>query len=139
MALGRFLGGHLLLPDLTGDDPLNALSGVILTARAADTNFQIASNNGSGATVFTDTGIAKDTAVNIFDLYADESATNKWKWALYSQATLRSIVSTIPAYTDLTTAEVSGSSTPIKPFFQIDSGDGGAKSFVQLQLYVESD
>jgi hypothetical protein len=134
-----FFGWSSGSADLTGDDPLNALSGIILTARTADTNLQIAHNNGSGATVFVDTGIPKDTNVNVFDLYADESATNKWKWALYSQATLRSIVGSIPGYTDITSTDIPASSTPLKPYFQIDSGDGGAKSFVQLQMFVESD
>ena len=92
--------------DLTGDDPLNGLHGVLLTARAADTNFQIAHNNGSGVTLFVNTGIPKDTNVNIFELVCDDNATNKFKWALYSRADLLNVTSTTPAYTDLASTDI---------------------------------
>jgi len=40
------------------DDPMNAQSGLILCKRAADTNWFWAYNDGVGATVFSDTGVA---------------------------------------------------------------------------------
>lgn len=125
--------------DLAGDDPLNAVHGVILTARAADTNFQIGHNNGSGVTVFTDTGIPLNTSLNVFDLVADDAATNKWKWALYTVSSLRSISQSMVDYTELTSLEIPSQSQGLKPYWQMTTSENLAKSFTHYQVYVETD
>ena len=125
--------------DLAGDDPLNALSGVILTARAADTNFFIGTNNGSGATTFTNTGIAKDTNIKVFDLVAQDGYTNKWKWALYNESVLRSISQSMIPYTELTTSDIPAQDTPLRPFFQLTTAENAIKSFTCYQVYLETD
>ena len=49
----------------TGDDELNAKSGVLFYLRSGDTNWQVGRNSGSGATTFADTGIAVDTSMHV--------------------------------------------------------------------------
>jgi hypothetical protein len=62
--------------DPTGDDPLNAGNGVILSVRSTDGggNFQIAFNDATGATNFESTGIPIDTAWHNIKLYLDDAA-----------------------------------------------------------------
>jgi hypothetical protein len=121
------------------DDPLNGLSGVILCARSTDTNFQIGSNNGSGVTTFTDTGIALDTVMRVFEIVVNEDLANPFKWNLYTVTDLESVTSNLPAYTQLTTAEIPAQSTILRPYFQMTNSEAVAKSFIQYQLYVETD
>src|SRR5688500_7773783 len=61
-------------PTANSDDWLNGFSGFGLALRLADTdgtadNFQIAHNDGTGATTFVDTGVAKDTNKHTLDLF----------------------------------------------------------------------
>ncbi len=81
------------------DDPLNALSGFALGKTTTSANFRIFSNDGTGATVDTDTTIAVDTNVHEFDIFAD-TAGSKWWWVL-DRTTSGSIstASDIPAAT----------------------------------------
>lgn len=136
-----YFGWASATADLTGDDPLNVTSGVMLSARAADTNFQIASNNAFGATVFTSTGIAMDTNIKIFELFAQDLLTNKWKWALYDASKIASWPqsTSLPTYTELTTAEIPTQTTALRPFFQMSTGENAAKSMTIYQVYIESD
>ena len=78
-------------PDVTSDDPLNATNGVMLFTRAADTNWQIAFNDGAGATNFEDTGTATSTSFTEFHLYGD-NANTRW---LYKIGTLTGTAWTI--------------------------------------------
>lgn len=61
--------------DLSGDDPLNALSGLMLMKRSADTKWQIAANDASGVTTFTNTNIDIDTSIHTIDVIADDSSS----------------------------------------------------------------
>lgn len=81
----------------TGNDYLNALSGIMLYSIDGVTNFRVGKNDGSGATVFVDTGIASDTAVHEFRIKADDT-NSRWGWALDSQ-TLTWETADIPAST----------------------------------------
>ena len=56
----------------------------MLCLRSADTTYQIASNDGTSGTVFTNTGVAKGIfiAITTFELVANDTATNKWKWSI---------------------------------------------------------
>jgi hypothetical protein len=65
---------------VVGEDPLNATNGFGLVMRSDDTNFQIAHNDASGATVFDDTGFPIDTGVHVIFLRAVESVPAfEWK------------------------------------------------------------
>jgi len=70
---------------ITGaDDWLNAKSGYGLALRTADQpsgNWQIAYNEGSGATNFQDTTVVKNTSTHIFEIRGDEANT-KWQYNL---------------------------------------------------------
>jgi hypothetical protein len=55
--------------------PLNSQNGIFVCLRSTDTNFQIARNDGSGATVFTDRGIANDTSAHTIRIQADDADT----------------------------------------------------------------
>ena len=122
-----FFGWKSGITDLTGDDPLNAQSGVILCLRAADTSYQIACNDGTGVTTFTNTAIAKNTAVTIFELYALDLATNKWKWSLNNNA-----------WTDLTDANIPAQTTALTVVNQIQTAEAAVKSFDLFEVYVET-
>ncbi len=77
------------------DDPLSGISGIMLAQRAADTNFQIATNNGT-TTTFTDTGtaIAASTLYTI-EFRADE-ANSKFQYS-FNGGAWTDITATIPA------------------------------------------
>ena len=79
----------------TTDDPLTALSGFTIALRAADTTFQIAHNDGTGATVFNETSIAKDAAEHTVDLYAD-NANTRFQWQI-DGGTVTNVTTEIPA------------------------------------------
>jgi len=55
----------------------NTTSGVVIGARSTDTNIQVFNNDGSGAMVVFDTGIAKgSTNLKHFEIIASDSAPN---------------------------------------------------------------
>jgi hypothetical protein len=113
--------------DYGSDDPLNALSGIILTSRKADTNFFIGVNDGSGATTFTNTGIARDTLVHTFSLEAQEQMTNKWRWSIDNAG-----------WTDLTDTNIPAATTGLTPIFQLQTGDANLKSQNIYGVEIES-
>ena len=113
----------------TGDDPLNATSGIMLCLRSADTNYQIASNDGTGATVFQNTGIAKNTAINTFELVAEDWATNKFKFSINNAAWVNVT----------TTTDIPAQTLGLCPVATIQTDESGvAKNFDIFDLYVET-
>ena len=66
--------------DPAGDDPLNAFQGFMLCGRSTDTVWQIAHNDGTGATVFnalTGPNLTIDNNARTIELFAD-TANNRW-------------------------------------------------------------
>jgi hypothetical protein len=123
-----FFGLTGAISSLTGDDPLNTIPGVMLCLRSADTNYQIASNDGTGVTVFTNTGVAKSTAITTFELVANDTATNKWKWSI-----------NYGAWTDLTTTDIPSQTSALTIQQEIETNESGvAKNFDIFGVYVET-
>lgn len=92
----------------TGDDWLNALSGIGLSVISTNANFRLGKNDGTGATVFIDTGVATDTAVHYFRIIADD-ANSRWGW---------SFDSTSPTWE---TADIPASTTSLSPIYEIEA------------------
>lgn len=82
----------------TGDDELNAKSGVLFYLKSGGTNWQVGVNSGSGATNFTDTGVAADTSIHTIEITAI-NATPAFSVALDSTVYSNSFTTTIPAAT----------------------------------------
>jgi hypothetical protein len=60
--------------DPSGDNHYNALSFIGIGFRATDTDWQIISNDGTGATVYTTmTGVTKDSTFRTFEILADDA------------------------------------------------------------------
>lgn len=70
-----YIGFQTVTTASAGDDQLNAKSGVMLYLRAADTTFQIAYNDGTGATVFESTGVAVNTSPHVIEIVGDDLRT----------------------------------------------------------------
>ena len=85
----------------------------MLCKRSADTVWQIAHNEGTGATNFTSTGITIDTAIHTFETVADDDATNKWRWCMDTSGT----------WTDLTSADNPAQGTALSIQQEIESND----------------
>lgn len=68
-----FLGWSSSNAEVAGEDPLNALHGAGVGKRSADTNWQVIRNDGSGATVFVDTGIPFDTSGVTVEMQLDST------------------------------------------------------------------
>lgn len=79
----RLFIGFINQTGLVGNtnDPLNAVAGIGIGKITTSTNWQILKNGGSGATVPVDTGVALDTNVHRFGLFAD-TANSRWWWVL---------------------------------------------------------
>lgn len=77
------------------DDPLSGIAGIMLVQRAADTIFQIATNNGT-TTTFTSTGVTVDTSVHTVEFRA--VGDTKFQWAM-DGGTWTDITATIPSST----------------------------------------
>lgn len=126
--LRAFIGLVSTGSEPTGDDPLSALSGVIFCLRAADTNWQIASNDGTGATVFQSTGVAKGTGIITLKIKAIENQTNKWRWSINNGA-----------WNNVTTTtDVPAQATTLALWNQIQTGETAAKSFDWFGSYLET-
>ena len=111
-----------------GDDPLTGLSGIMLCSRSADTLWQIAHNEGSGGTNFTATAQTKNTGIHTFELAADDSATNKWKYSWDGAA-----------YIDITSADVPAQGTGLTFWCAIHTNEAVAKSIDIFAIDVETD
>ena len=57
----------------TGIDALNALHGWMIGYRETDTNYQIIGNDGAGATLFGDAGVAKGAGITTLELLMDDT------------------------------------------------------------------
>jgi hypothetical protein len=116
--------------DLAGDDPLNAMAGVLIGARSADTNFQVMHNDAAGATNFIDTGVPiNTTSIRTFDIKASEtSTTNKWKWSIDGSA-----------WADITSADTPTQTTALGLHFAIITNESGvAKSMTVFEVRAET-
>lgn len=82
-----FLGGGSI-PELTGDSPLDNLSGFLLGVMptTSTTNWTLCYNNGAATSTLVNTGIAFDTTtINDIRLAADEANT-RFSWSLNGNA-----------------------------------------------------
>lgn len=79
----RFFVGWTSSTALVGnnDDPLNALSGFGIAKLTTSANLRIINNDGAGATVNNDTGVAASTNAVLVILYAD-GQNNKFWWSI---------------------------------------------------------
>ena len=95
----RFFAGFTSATAVIGnnDDPLNALSGFGIGILTTQANYRILSNDGVGATVSADSGVAKDTNYHTFELWADENGT-RFLWSI-DNSTPSAVSSEIPAST----------------------------------------
>jgi len=125
-----YLGFHTSGVDLTGDDPLNAQTGVMFGCKSGDTNFQILHNDATGVTLFENTGIAIDTNVHRLEIIADD-ANARFGWSLDSSAF---------SYTNLTSTEIPGSTTSLLIQNEIQTNEAGVGKILDLALVeVEMD
>lgn len=95
----RFYAGFADFSTIVGntDDPLNAQSGFGIGILTTQANYRILSNDGVGATVSADSGIAKDTGVHTFEAWADENGT-RFLWSI-DGSTPAAVSADIPAQT----------------------------------------
>lgn len=101
------------------DDPLNGASGVLVGKRVADTNWFVCYNDGAGASVFADTGVAVGTGVVSFEIIADNAVPN---FKVYVNGTL----------TNTLTADIPGATTSIQP---VVSGITNAASAITVDTF----
>lgn len=115
--------------DLAGDDPLNAVAGVMFGMRSADTTFQIMHNDTSGATNFINTGVTiNTTAIRTFDLKAIDVATNKWQWSIDGSA-----------WAEITSTDIPSQSTPLGLHTALVTNESGvAKNMEVFEVRVET-
>jgi hypothetical protein len=104
----------------TGDDPLLSKQGIWLGKRNADTTFQIGKNDGTGSTVYVNTGITPVVSqVYTIEIIAD-AANNRWGWSIDGAA-----------YTYETT-EIPDATTGLTFCAQIENGTTAAR---QIDIY----
>jgi len=114
--------------NLTTDDPLLNVSGILLGLRAADTNWQIAYNEGTGSTNFLDTTVARNATINTIELVAPTAGTS-WQWSLNGSAL---------SNTGLTGAQLPAATTTLYPVVQIENASAGtARNLEVWWWYVE--
>jgi hypothetical protein len=70
---------------LTGDNPLDNLSGFVFGKRTADTNWFIIKNDGDATQDVVDTGVAVSTAIHTVELVCD-NANSKIGWSVNGAA-----------------------------------------------------
>ena len=112
--------------DISGDDNLVSLNGVMLGARAADTTWRILHNNGAGGQGATDTGVAIDTAITTFELYAKETQTNKWRYSING------------VWGTVTSTDIPAQDTTLSPYAEIATGTAGTKAVDIFGIYLET-
>lgn len=118
-----FQSGNALL---TGNDPLNALSGVLvgLTSKASATNFEIMHNDGAGATVVVDTGVAANTGVNTIEI---NTVATGFQWIINgSEGTVL-------------TADIPAAATPLSALFQVETNEAVAKNLKNYYFNIVND
>ncbi len=111
---------------LTGDDPIATGNGILLLHRTTGTNFEIAHNDGTGACVFDDTGIAKDTNTHTIEIKADNSVP-KFQYSIDGAA-----------FVDIT-ADIPTATIGIVPHMTISTSTTVAKSVEIWHMYVDCD
>ncbi len=83
---------------MVGDDPLLTREGVIVGKVTTNPNWQIMSNDGTGSTVYTNTGVAVETAnPHTVEIFAD-ATNNKFRWS-FDGGALADLTTNIPAAT----------------------------------------
>jgi hypothetical protein len=112
-----FIGWSSSATGIAGEDPLNALSGCGVGKKAADTNWQIVKNDGTGATVFVDTGIA--FAITAVTIQVELDSTS-----------FRSVIGTTTNTAQ--TTEMPAATTMLTPHFEIETGTGAADKTITI-------
>jgi hypothetical protein len=115
----------------TGDTPLSNISGVILTFRTTDSNFQIATNDGSASATYAELpagATPKDTAIRTFEIRSTNAGG--WQWSVDGGA-----------FTTLTTTAVPAANGLLMPHCSIETSDttGTSKSIDIWYMYIEQD
>jgi hypothetical protein len=110
----------------TGDDPLNAQSGVLFGMITTNANYVIMHNDGTGATVIDDTGVPKDTTVREIKIVAD-NASSRFSWSLNAGP-----------YTHITT-EIPASTTSLTFVYQNETNEAVSKSLGLYNVFGQSD
>lgn len=129
--LARFYFGFLgpTIPELTGDSPLDNISGFIfgVMPTTSTTNWTLATNNGAASTTLTDTGTAFNiTGVHTLSLVADEANT-RFSWSIDGGA-----------YTHVTT-NIPASTTALSLIFTSETATTAAASFNLYNAYCQQD
>ena len=123
-----YFGFASLNADLTGDDPLNGASGFMFGYLAATSaNYLIMHNDGTGATVNIDTGIAASTATKIVSLVYD-NANSRFSYSIDGGA-----------YSHVTT-ELPAAGANLTMHMTLETNESGvAKSDRIYNAFVQSD
>jgi hypothetical protein len=98
-----------------------------LALRAADTNFQIASNDGAASTTWTSTGVAVDTSIHTIKLFADEVNT-RWGYQLDGAGSPTWLSTNVP-----------GNATSLCWVAMVETSTTAARSLDLFNIEVESD
>jgi len=112
----------------TGDDFLNALSGVALGWLAGDTNWQIITNDGTGVTSYASTGVAIATnTIYTLEIRAEDT-TPRFGYSI-NGATMAFVTSNLPAQT-----------TALYPVFQLEQTTTAAgKNLDRFHVFTRGD
>jgi hypothetical protein len=98
-AIRFFCGFSTRNTNETGDTATDSSSTFMLALRSTDTNFMVAHNGGGNAsTTFIDTGVAKDTAIHIFEVKAPAGDTG-FQWSFDGGAFSSTVTTPIPSST----------------------------------------
>ena len=114
--------------DISADNILNVLNGVVLAIRAAETTYRILHNDGTGVGGAIDTGVTINASeIVTFELYAMESrSTSRWRYSING------------TWFDLVSGDVPAQTTGLAPYAQIATSTTAPKSMDLFGVYVET-
>ena len=125
-----YMGYSSTATDLTGDDPLNALQGVLFgmstSSATSAANWLVMHNDGSGATAVDDTTTAFDSNVHTLSLVADEANT-RFAWKLDNGS-----------YTNVTT-DIPSTTTGLFFFIQTETSAASAATVQVYNAVIQTD
>jgi hypothetical protein len=110
----------------TGIDPLNALHGWMIGYKETDSNYQVVCNDGTGVTLFADTGVPKTVNPVTIELFMDETVPR----AAYSINTAHPVFLT-------NTATFPGSTAPLY-LMAICEGTDGARTLDLFDAFINA-
>jgi Right handed beta helix region len=112
--------------DFTGDDPLNALNGVVLGTGTDHANFRWMYNDAAGVTNFIDTSVAKDTAIHEVKIVCTGGAT---KWSVsFDNGAYQDLPNNFP-----------GPTANIGPHFSMETQDAVTKNLYVFSAFVSTE